>query len=70
MKDNLGKIKKIPLVIDVRRIILKEISKNLTLELLKEAKKKERDIFVYRIVYKSEGHKVIGYIVEPRSAKL
>ena len=69
MKDNLEKIKNLPLVLEAKRINLKEVSNTLTAKLLKEAKKSDRNIFAYKIIYKSQGHKVIGYIVEPRKGK-
>ncbi len=31
--------------------------------------KNARSIFVYRIVYRSQGHNVVGYVVEPRKGK-
>lgn len=69
MKDNLEKIKKLPLVLEAKRINLKDVSGNLTLELLKEAKKNDKKIFAYRIIYKSQDHKVVGFIVEPQKGK-
>ncbi|MBI2627390.1 prolyl oligopeptidase family serine peptidase [Candidatus Nomurabacteria bacterium] len=69
MKDNLEKIRKLPLVLEARRVFLKEISNNLVPELFKKAKKSNRNIFVYKIIYKSQGHKVVGYIIEPSKGK-
>lgn len=69
MNDNLEKIKKLPLILEARRINLKEVLNILTSELLKKAKRNNSNIFAYRIVYKSQGHKVVGYIVEPRKGK-
>jgi dipeptidyl aminopeptidase/acylaminoacyl peptidase len=69
MNDNLEKIKKLPLVLEASRINLKEIPTILDSKLLKLAKQNASDIFVYKIIYKSQSHKVVGYIVEPRKGK-
>src|SRR3989344_4564964 len=69
MSDNLEKIKKLPLILKVRKINLKEVSNAMVPEVLKKARKINAKVFAYRIVYKSQGHKVVGYIVEPRKGK-
>lgn len=69
MRDNLQRIKKLPLVLEAKRIYLNEAANALISQQKKEAKKKDRNIFAYRILYKSQGHKVVGYIVEPRKGK-
>lgn len=69
MSDNLEKIKSLPLVLEARRINLKEIRGIMTPELKKVASKNDSNIFAYKILYKSQGHKVVGYIVEPRKGK-
>lgn len=69
MNDNLEKIKKLSLVLEARRVSLNEISRKLAPDLLKKAKKTNSSIFVYQIVYKSQGHKVVGFIVEPKKGK-
>jgi dipeptidyl aminopeptidase/acylaminoacyl peptidase len=69
MTDNLERIKKLPLVLEASRINLKDILNALTPALLKKARKSNRTIFVYKIIYKSQKHKVVGYIIEPRKGK-
>jgi len=69
MADNLEKIKKLSLVLKARRIYLKESLSFPNSQALKKAQKNDRNIFVYEIVYRSQGHKVVGYIVEPRKGK-
>jgi len=69
MSDNLEKIKKLPLILKVRKINLKEVSNAMVPEVLKKARKINAKVFAYRIVYKSQGHKVVGYIVEPRKGR-
>lgn len=69
MNDNLEKIKKLSLVLEARRVSINEISGKLNPDLFKKAKKTNSSIFVYQIVYKSQGHKVVGFIVEPKKGK-
>jgi len=69
MLDNSEKIRKLPLILQVERVTLKGISGKFALELLKKAKKNDKKIFVYKIIYKSQGHKVVGFIVEPKKGK-
>src|SRR5262249_10126911 len=66
MQDNLAKIKKLPLILEARRIEIKEVITKLDPGFVKIAHENDRNIFVYRIVYKSQGHRVVGYIVEPK----
>lgn len=67
MADNLNKLKKIPQIIEVKRLQLTDkIRKLLGPFWAKEADKNKNKIFVYRIIYKSKGKKIVGYIVEPR----
>lgn len=67
-KDSLEKLKKIPDIIEIERVNLtKEIEKTFhTKEHLKTATANKRALFVYKIIYQSEGHRVVGFIVEPR----
>lgn len=66
MKDNLAKIKKLPLILDARRITLKDVSRKITSKKMTQVKKNNKYIFAYQIIYKSQGHKVVGYIIEPK----
>lgn len=63
MKDNLKELEKIPLILEIKRMKLNNKIKKL---LGKEAEKNSKKIFVYRIIYKSKGKKIVGFIVEPR----
>ena len=68
--DNLELLKKIPEILEVKRILLrKEFETIMGPTLFKTAKRNSRNIFVYKILYRSQGHKVVGFIVEPRSGK-
>jgi dipeptidyl aminopeptidase/acylaminoacyl peptidase len=70
MEANLEEIRKLPLVLHAERVLLtKEIDNRLGSDLSKIAHLNEKKLFVYKIVYKSQGHKVVGFIVEPRSVK-
>ncbi|MEJ0001923.1 MAG: prolyl oligopeptidase family serine peptidase [bacterium] len=69
MKDNTDKIRRLPIVLEARRIGLKELPETLSERLIEIAKKRDKKIFAYRIVYKSQGHRVIGFIIEPRVGK-
>lgn len=67
MQDNLEQIRKLPLILEAERLFLDEETLNLFgKEHEALAHETEKKIFVYRIVYKSQGHRVIGYIAEPR----
>lgn len=64
--DNLQKLLKLPLVLEVKRI---KLTKSVREELGlwgRNAISNNKKIFVYRIVYKSVGKKIVGYIVEPK----
>tara|TARA_Y100000310_G_scaffold342560_1_gene446330 strand:- start:649 stop:930 length:282 start_codon:yes stop_codon:yes gene_type:complete len=70
MKDNLEEIKKIPLILEVKRIKLtKLIKERLGPHWSKGAIENNRKIFVYRIIYNSKWKKIVGYMVEPRKGK-
>lgn len=67
MKDNLKKLEKIPQILEIKKLILdKELKDILGSYWSKEAIKNSRKILAYRIIYKSRGKKIVGYIVEPR----
>src|SRR3989338_4161460 len=69
-KTNIDKLQKIPEILEVREIALtRKIKELLGEKLTKIAVKNSRSFFVYRIVYKSQGHKVVGYIIEPKIKK-
>ena len=69
MKDNLEEIKKIPLILEAKRLeITPEIKKRLGIW-SKGAIANSKKIFAYKIIYKSKGKKIVGYIVEPREGK-
>ena len=69
-KDNSELLKKIPGILDVKRIILtKEVEQLLGPVFSKIAKKNARSIFVYKILYRSQGHKVVGFIIEPQTGE-
>lgn len=69
-KDNSEIISKIPGVLEVKRILFtKEHAELVGPEIAKIAKKNEGSIFVYKIIYRSQGHKVVGFIAEPRTGE-
>lgn len=61
--DNSKIISKIPEILEVNRINFAKVNKILTEQ---SFAKNARKIFVYKITYRSQGHKVVGFIVEPR----
>lgn len=70
MDYNLKQLKKVPIIINIKRIQLtNEVKKILGSSLAKIAEDNGRKVFVYVITYISKGKKVIGYIVEPREGK-
>lgn len=69
-KDNSALISKIPGVLEVNRIhFTKEHEQLVGPITAKIAKKNEKSIFVYKITYRSQGHKVVGFIAEPRTGE-
>ena len=67
-KDNSELLAKIPGILQVKRIIFtKEYEKLVGPVFAKIAKRNAKNMFVYRILYRSQGHKVVGYILEPRT---
>lgn len=66
-KDNSKILEKIPLIESVKRILIsKDLENILGPQLTKIAKRNSPYIFVYKITYHSQGHKVNGFIIEPR----
>ena len=66
-KDNSELIRKIPGITEVRRILFtKELADIVGPITAKIAKNNSKSIFVYRIMYRSQGHKVAGFIIEPQ----
>lgn len=65
--SNLETISKITLVHHIEELKLsKAVAKTVGERKFKFAKKNIKDIFLYKITYTSNGHKVIGYIAEPK----
>ena len=65
---NTALISKIPEILEVERILFTKKYEDLVgPQLARIGKKNARSIFVYRIVYRSQGHRVVGFIAEPRS---
>lgn len=66
-KDNSELIKKIPGVLEVKRLFFtKELEGLLGPVFGKIGKENARKLFVYKIIYRSQRHKVVGFIIEPR----
>ncbi|MDD9867739.1 MAG: prolyl oligopeptidase family serine peptidase [Candidatus Campbellbacteria bacterium] len=66
----MNKLKSIPLILEVKPITATgEILSNLNKTVKDRAIQNGKEIFAYRIVYKSQGHKVVGYIAEPKRGK-
>ena len=66
-KDNLELIKKIPGILEVKRLLFtKELEALVGPDFSKIGKSNARKLFVYKIVYRSQGHKVVGFIIEPQ----
>lgn len=67
MSDNLDEIKSVPLILEARRVRFSQVVKDSLGELQNRiVVANNRKIFAYRIVYKSKGKRVVGYLVEPR----
>lgn len=68
-QKNIGQLKKIRAVVDVQEVrLLKQVKEKLN-EHLPRAQRNDKHINVYRITYRSQGHNVIGFIVEPRKGE-
>ncbi len=69
-KDNLELLKKIPVVLMVKRLFFtKELEGLIGPTFGKIGKKNARKLFVYKIIYRSQGHKVVAFIIEPRQGE-
>ncbi len=69
--SNLELIKKIPLIVSAEKVILTKkmeewLKKNAGKDIAKLARKNANKIDVYKIIYTSQGHKVVGFIAEPK----
>jgi len=65
--DNINLFKKIPTILEIRSLsITDEIKEKISPDFLEQALQNEKKIYAYRIVYLSQGHKVVGYILEPK----
>jgi dipeptidyl aminopeptidase/acylaminoacyl peptidase len=65
--DNLKKLSAIPIVESVERVHLTpEIKRGLSAGRVRRSVAASRRLFAYRIKYRSQGHSVMGFIVEPR----
>ncbi|MEK7148599.1 MAG: prolyl oligopeptidase family serine peptidase [Patescibacteria group bacterium] len=68
IQDNSDNIAKIAGILEVKRILFTKAHEELVGPVLaKVAKKNAQNIFVYKIIYRSQGHKVVGFLAEPRS---
>lgn len=65
--DHLAALKRIPIIEDIERVRLTpDIKRRLSAERVRRSIRASRHLFVYRIRYRSQGHSVMGFIVEPR----
>lgn len=68
--DNSKILEKIPGILEVKRILLtEEFEKLVGPAVAQTAKQNAENIFVYKIIYRSQGHKVVGFIAEPRTGE-
>ncbi|MBI5139149.1 S9 family peptidase [Candidatus Nomurabacteria bacterium] len=66
--DNSELLKKISEILEVKRIIFTKEHEQLVGPVFsKIVKRNARSIFVYKILYRSQGHKVVGFIIEPKA---
>lgn len=69
-EDSLSALRNIKMVVEIERVLItREYKDFLGPELSAQIVKHARKIFVYKILYRSQGHKVVGYIVEPREGR-
>ncbi len=69
-EDNIDILKSIDGIVDVKSIILdQELKDKIGSDYVLEAEKNSKLINVYRMVYLSQGHRVVGYIVEPKEGE-
>ncbi len=67
MTDNAAKLSRIPIIESVERVRLTAtMRKGLSATALARLSKNERVVFAYHIRYRSQGHLVNGFIIEPR----
>ncbi|MBI3632026.1 MAG: prolyl oligopeptidase family serine peptidase [Candidatus Vogelbacteria bacterium] len=65
--SNIQLLSKIALILNIEELVFSEdLVKDLDKEWQEIARENSKAVFVYKIIYKSQGHKVIGYIIEPR----
>ncbi len=70
MSDNLKLLEAIPKILEIKRVQLsQEIIKERDPKQLINAKQNSRHVYAYRFVYRSNGLRIIGFIVEPRTGQ-
>jgi dipeptidyl aminopeptidase/acylaminoacyl peptidase len=63
----LSGLKKIPLILDIQAVHPEpKVIASWDPQKRKEARADDKKVFAYRIVYRSQGHRVVGYLVEPK----
>ncbi len=68
--SNIKSITKLPLIINTEEIVFQDgMVASFEERIQKIVKERSTKIFVYKITYKSQGHKVVGYLVEPREGE-
>ncbi len=71
MNKNEYILKKIPIIVDAREIVFKGeiekiLKKKLTSEVFSQARSNSKKVNVYKIVYTSNNHSVVGFLIEPK----
>ncbi len=67
-QDNSKILEKIPSIIEVKRLFFTKELEGLLGPIFGEiGKQNARKLFVYKIIYRSQGHSVVGFIIEPRA---
>lgn len=66
MPDNLRQLKKIPLLLEVERLSLTQPVLEKLGPYAKQAMANARKLFVYQFTYRSNGLRILGFLVEPR----
>ncbi len=68
--SNIDQLSKISFILNIEGIHFnREMVRRYDEKVQDVAQKRSEKIFAYKIIYKSQGHKVVGYIVEPREGK-
>lgn len=68
MNSTLEKLKMVPEVLEIKEVFLTdEIKEKIGPLLVKKAEANAEKIHVYRMIYESDGYKVVGYITEPKT---